>query len=61
MYRGNKTKKISFRVTDTYYNAIYNSYKNYILLNNKYITFSDYMRNICLSTIVKENANKSYN
>lgn len=65
MYRGDKTKKISFRVTDSYYNTIYTSYLHFKNVNHSTLSFSDYLRNYCFSALIEkyadENNNKHYN
>lgn len=54
------SKRISFRVDETSYNSLYKVYEHYKTYSPN-LTFSEFMRNLCLSFCVKVNENKTEN
>lgn len=58
MYQGNLSKKISFRCSSTTFNLLYSRYLKYKAYS-KNCSFSDYIRNLCLATVLEDNENET--
>lgn len=54
------SKRISFRVDDSAYDSLHTIYEHYKTYSPN-LTFSEFMRNLCLSFCAKVNENKTEN
>ena len=58
MYQVNLSKKISFRCSSSTFNVLYHHYLKHKTYSQN-ITFSDFIRNCCLATVLSNDENET--
>lgn len=58
MYQGSYDKKISFRCSSNTFNILYSAYLKHKAYSSS-LTFSDFIRNLCLGTVLSKDEDEN--